>query len=181
MLGSVRLVTHFEAMLQGDMPAFANQRLVRFDEHVFREKITQVAQLENARIDLSLVAGTEHPDYYRSTWAELIGQPPGHDRCVFKRLNLNLQQLAASAQYYRNAEAFTSSMVSTSSRREIAAPCSEGFCLSSTDCPRSPTRSPSRSFIEHQLSKGKPQSPLYPPTLDGHVLVALALSYGGPG
>ncbi|MGF6214480.1 hypothetical protein, partial [Comamonas sp. 4034] len=90
--------------LQGDMPAFASQRLVRFDEHVFREKITQVAHLENARIDLSLVAGTEHPDYYGSTWAELIGLPPGHDRCVLKRLNLNLHQLAASAEYYLSAD-----------------------------------------------------------------------------
>lgn len=104
MWGSVRLNTNFVDMLQGDMPAFASQRLVRFDEHVFREKITQVAHLENARIDLSLVAGTEHPDYYGSTWAELIGQPPGHDRCVLKRLNLNLQQLAASAEYYLSAE-----------------------------------------------------------------------------
>ena len=100
MRGSVQLNTNFEAILQTSMPAFASQRLVRFDEQEFRENVIQVAHLENARVDLSLVAGTEHPDYYGSTWSELIGQPQGHDRSVLKRLNLNLQQLAASAEYY---------------------------------------------------------------------------------
>lgn len=100
MRGSVRLNTNFEAVLQADMPAFASQRLVRFDEQESRENVIQVAHLENARVDLSLVAGTEHPDYYGSTWSELIGHPQGHDRSVLKRLNLNLQQLAASAEYY---------------------------------------------------------------------------------
>jgi len=51
-------------------------------------------------VDLSQVAGTEHPDYYGSSWLELLGDPPGRPSGRLKRVYGGLLEMSSNPDYY---------------------------------------------------------------------------------
>jgi hypothetical protein len=87
-------------LIESSMPPFAHDRLERFSEFELREKVAVRIHQRNGTVDLSQVAGTEHPDYYGSSWLELLGNPPGRPSGRLKRVHGGLLEMASTPEYY---------------------------------------------------------------------------------
>src|SRR5690606_5410978 len=59
--------------------------------------------MPNASVDLSLVRGTEHGDYFDSTWRELLGDPAKNISPRLKRIRWALSELRENPEYYLSA------------------------------------------------------------------------------
>lgn len=92
--------TDLRALIESSMPSFAHDRLERFSEYELREQIAERIHQRNGTVDLSLVGGTEHPDYYRSSWIELLGNPPGRPSGQLKRVHGGLLEMTSTPEYY---------------------------------------------------------------------------------
>jgi hypothetical protein len=92
--------TDLRALIESSMPSFAYERLERFSEFELRSEVAERRYQRNGAVDLSLVVGTEHPDYHGSSWLELIGNPPGHPVGRLKRIRSSLFEMASTPEYY---------------------------------------------------------------------------------
>lgn len=54
---------------------FADTALKPFNLYLMDQSAFTHRYMPNASVDLSLVRGTEHGDYFDSTWRELLGDP----------------------------------------------------------------------------------------------------------
>lgn len=94
------LNTNLGALIQSSMPSFAHERLERFSEFELRPRIAERKYQQCATVNLSLVVGTEHPDYHGRSWLELLGNPPGRPAGQLKRIHGGLLDLAHNPVYY---------------------------------------------------------------------------------
>jgi hypothetical protein len=92
--------TDLRTLLESSMPSFAHDRFERFSEFELQEQVAERIHNLNGTVDLSRVAGTEHPDYYGSSWLELLGNPPGHPSGRLKRIHDGLLKLVSTPEYY---------------------------------------------------------------------------------
>jgi hypothetical protein len=92
--------TDLRTLVESSMPQFAQHRLKRFSEVELREEVTERKYMRNGIVDLTLVVGTEHPDYHGCSWLELLGNPPGNPSGRLKRIHGGLLELVSSPDYY---------------------------------------------------------------------------------
>ncbi len=92
--------TNLRALLESSLPSFAHERLERFSEFELRSELVERKHQGHGSVDLSLVVGTEHPDYHGNSWLELLGNPPGHPCGRLKRIHGGLLKLASTPDYY---------------------------------------------------------------------------------
>lgn len=92
--------TDLRTLIESSIPTFAHKRLERFSEFELREQVTERIHRNMGTVDLSQVAGTEHPDYYGSSWLELLGDPPGRPSGRLKRVYGGLLEMSSNPDYY---------------------------------------------------------------------------------
>jgi hypothetical protein len=91
---------NLRALIESSMPSFAHERLERFSEFELRSELAERKHQRYGIVDLSLVVGTEHPDYHGSSWLELLGNPPGRPAGRLKRIHSGLLEMASTPDYY---------------------------------------------------------------------------------
>jgi hypothetical protein len=92
--------TDIRALIESSMPSFAHERLERFSEFELRSELSERRHQRNGSVDLSLVVGTEHPNYHGSSWLELLGNPPGRPAGRLKRIHGGLLEMVSTPDYY---------------------------------------------------------------------------------
>lgn len=96
--------TDLRALIESSVPSFAHERLERFSEFEVRSEIAERKHQRCQTVELSLVVGTEHPDYQGCSWLELLGNPPGRPAGRLKRINGALLELSNNPGYYLSSE-----------------------------------------------------------------------------
>ena len=97
------MITDLTRLLENGSPDFGDTTLLEFSEYDLRPDIEHTVVNTNASVDLSLVVGTEHPDYKGCTWLELLGNPPGGPTAHLKRIRGRLSDLHREPEYYLNS------------------------------------------------------------------------------
>lgn len=92
--------TDLRALLESSMPSFAHERFECFSEYELRTELAERKHQGHGTVDLSLVVGTEHPDYYGSSWLQLLGNPPGRPAGRLKRIHGGLLEMVSTPNYY---------------------------------------------------------------------------------
>ncbi|WP_228896884.1 hypothetical protein [Acidovorax sp. Leaf73] len=96
--------TDLGTLIESSIPTFAHKRLERFAEFELREQVAERIHRSMGTVDLSQVAGTEHPDYYGSSWLELLGNPPGRPSGRLKRIHGGLLEMSSNPDYYLSTQ-----------------------------------------------------------------------------